>query len=122
MQTKKAPPTKTVVKQESNDDDSSDESSESDEVPHYRILIPKLPPNKSNVEFIFSQDAEVLTHLLLIKEPAKKPAAKSLVAVTKNGSKKVKEESSSDEGSSDEESSDDEDVSIMFLFLCLIHN
>ncbi|PWZ55800.1 Rho GTPase-activating protein 6 [Zea mays] len=43
------------------------------------------------------------------EEPAKKPVAKPLVAVAKNGSKTVKQESSSDEDSSEDESNDDSD-------------
>ena len=45
----------------------------------------------------------------LINEPAKKPTAKPLVAVAKNGSKTVKQESSSDEDISEDESNDDSD-------------
>ncbi|PWZ56980.1 hypothetical protein Zm00014a_001670 [Zea mays] len=43
------------------------------------------------------------------EEPAKKPTAKPLVVVAKNGSKTVKQESSSDEDSSKDESNDDSD-------------
>jgi nucleolin len=50
----------------------------------------------------------MLMHLL-IKEHAKKPDVKPLVVVAKNGSKTVKQESSSDEDSSEDESNDDSD-------------
>ena len=66
-------------------------------------------------ECIFS-----LTHLLLIKEPAKKPSPKHMAAIAKDVSKKGKQEITSDKSRSDDALSDD-DVSIIFLFVCLFY-
>ena len=63
----------------------------------------------------------LLTHLLLIKEPAKKPAPKHMAAIAKDGSKKGKQETTNDESNSDDALSYD-DVSIIFLFVCFMHS